>query len=825
VVHKPTSGDGRGEGLTVQDPPRGWPFSEVHINFDSNISEKGRNGASSIDTHHSEDGSSGQNEHQRENRHSVRQQHNAVHRQKLKPQPQYEAAIRPHGDTHSESESIKTTDSRKFSQPSAHTVIAGRNRPFGFVSGKGEIKTVNALKENIPKEMSELQRRPSLGRAAPAHRSAHGKQPEVSASGGHMLGDGFRNIQQQQHHSATDSVQQSAEHYQATSSDSIQQKAILNGDRHYMWRDVGPGLEISSNAPQLAGGSRYNLAEVYHPHTNGATKEEQERTTSGHRNVGGQSLVTGTNLKVSHASNFDHANALGHSANFGHRDAILSLPVQFQTGGPQAYEAHTVSVSPRHETGLDQEGAQYKNADHKTQNSLPDDGKSGEDTGTVLPGTAVSPDAAEPTVKVLGGQYSQQQTHSQTNSLLPQTNYPFDSTAHKALLRPNKGLIQGIAGSQHANYDPRNVGTHNQILFPYDMVNTGGHLIPLQVVYIPVSSPHMGQLGNHQTQAGTVDHVQQSIPTFDASHTGQGIINNAAMPYIGLMNRGLFGYTGIGGLPILQGDILGIRGGTALPSHPVGTHHLSVSSGVSVSDNNLAQDVYKPAFQSALQATGHQQHSPVQAQGNHQTALTAGQEALRFQNTVPYQYQQENKQHGLAPLVRVHPHGTGLRLLQRHPVPHKNGNSGGFHRLPLGGHQYLQPLSGFPAHDHAASVPNRSYQTFSLSAHPHQPISRQHTAMSNPLVAAEDTQFSPHRPQEVLQPQAVVQRNERASKQSALPKIERLLLDKGVEGRHKRYFGSKPMTTGPLSHSVITTNSHYAIGMRPRNSDLGFIRK
>jgi hypothetical protein len=68
-------------------------------------------------------------------------------------------------------------------------------------------------------------------------------------------------------------------------------------------------------------------------------------------------------------------------------------------------------------------------------------------------------------------------------------------------------------------------------------------------------------------------------------------------------------------------------------------------------------------------------------------------------------------------------------------------------------------------------------------------------------------------------------RNERVSKLRALPKPERPLGDKSAEGRPKRYFGSKPSkTTGPFS-TVLTTNSHYTIGKRPRNAGPGFMRK
>jgi hypothetical protein len=352
-----------------------------------------------------------------------------------------------------------------------------------------------------------------------------------------------------------------------------------------------------------------------------------------------------------------------------------------------------------------------------------------------------------------------------------------------------------------------------------------------------VPGAHIGQLGKHPFQIGTVDQVQQRIPTFEGSHIGQGIINTAAMPYIGLMNRGLYGYGGFGGLPILQGNFLGIpgmhgvAGGPTLQSGHVGgmllgSNHLSLSSDVLAPDNNPIQDIYKPAFQSALQAIGQQQHNAVQAQGNQHTPLAAEQEALSFQNTVPYQHQQATKQHSLAPQISIHPNGLGLRLLQQHPVSHKNIKFGRFQRLPSGGHHYLQQQSGFPAHDHADGIPNRGYQTFSFSPRTNKPISQQHTLKFKTLPASPDTQNSLHMHRQVLQPQDVVDRNEHVSKLTAVLKPERPLAVKSVEGRPKRYFDSKPLkTTAPFSSSVFTTNSHYAIGMRPRNARPGFIRK
>jgi hypothetical protein len=95
-----------------------------------------------------------------------------------------------------------------------------------------------------------------------------------------------------------------------------------------------------------------------------------------------------------------------------------------------------------------------------------------------------------------------------------------------------------------------------------------------------------------------------------------------------------------------------------------------------------------------------------------------------------------------------------------------------------------------------------------------------------PLPATPDTQIPLHMHRQVLQPQDVIKRNEHVNKLTALPKPERPLGIKSVEGRPKRYFDSKPLkTTGPFSSSVFTTNSHYAIGMRPRNASPGFIRK
>jgi hypothetical protein len=805
VLHKPISADGRAEGLTVQDPPKGWPFSEVHIDFNSHIPEKDETGVSNTDAHSSEDGSTEQNQQQQQLQ------------QKPRLQPQHKAAILKNSDTHFKAGLIQTTDSRKFSQPSSHIITVNRNQPFGSAYEKGDQKTINELNENVPKEISGLQTRPQFSSAAPPRSSVHQKQrlnaikQEVSTSGSHLLGDGLQSNQQQQY-----SIQQSAGHYQATSSGNTQQSEIRAGDPHYVWRDVGPGLEISSNAPQLAGGPQQSLAEARHPRTDDLTEEEPDSTASGH------GTATGTSFKVGQVSNFDHANALGHSANFGYRDALLSFPPQLQTRGTRAYETQGL------ESGVDKEGTQYKNTGHNIQNSLPHAGRS----GAAFPGTNVGPGAAGTVMKDLGGQHSQQQQLSQTNSLLPQANYALDSTADKVLLNPNNGLIPGIPGSLilgndlYAGYDSR----QNKILSTQGMINTGGHVIPLQVFYLPVSSPHIGQLGNHQMQIGTLDQMQHSIPTFDDSHIGQGIINTAAKPYIGLMNRGLYGYAGIAGLPLLQGHFLGIQGmhgvsgGVALQSGHVGgmhlgSNHLSLSSDVPAPDNNLAQDVYKPAFQSRLQATGQQQNNTGQAQGNQQTPLRAGQDAL-----VPYQYQhqhqhqQATKQHVLAPQVRVHPNGLGVRLLQHHPVPHKTNNVGGVQRLSFGGHH----PSSLPAQDNAGATPKGGYETFSLSPHMHQSIRQQHTPKFNPLIATADTRISTHLHHELKRPQA----SERVSMLTALPKIQRPLGDKSAEGQPKRYFGSRPLTTtGPLSNSLFTTSSHYAMDMRPRHFGSSFIRK
>jgi hypothetical protein len=803
VLHKPISADGRVKGLTVQDPPKGWPFSEVHINFNSHIEEKDGTGVSSTDAHPSEDSSTGQNQQQQ---------------QKPRLQPQHKAAILTNSDTHFKAGFIQTTDSRKFSQPSPHIITVNRNQPFGSASEKGDQKTIKELKENVPKEISGLQTRPQFVSAAPPHSSVHQKQrlnaikQEVSTSGSHLLGDGLQSNQQQQY-----SIQQSAGHYQATTNGNMQQSEIRAGDPHYVWRDVGSGLEISSNAPQLARGPQQSLAEARHPRTDDLREEEPDSTASGH------STETGTSFKVGHVSNFDHANALGHSANFGYRDALLSLPAQLQTRGTRAYETQG------HESGVDKEGTQYRNTGHTIQNSLPDAGRS----DAAFSGTNVRPGEAGTVMKDLGGQHSQQQQLSQTNSLLPQANYALDSTADKVLLNPNNGLIPGsliLGNDLYTGYDSR----QNKILSTQGMINAGGHVIPLQVFYLPVSSPHIGQLGNHQIQIGTLDQMQHSVPTFDDSHIGQGIINTAANPYIGLMNRGLYGYAGITGLPILQGHFLGIRGmhgvsgGVPLQSgHAggmlLGSNHLSLSSDVPAPDNNLAQDVYKPAFQSRLQATGQQQNSAGQAQGNQQTPLRAGQGALvPYQHQHQHQQQQATKQHVLAPQVRVHPNGLGLRLLQHHPVPHKTSNVGGVQRLSFGGHH----PSGLPAQDHAAATPKGGYETFSLSPDMHQPIRQQHTSKFNPLPATADIRISSHLHHELQQPQAAVKSSERVSMLTALPKIQRPLGDKNAEGRPKRYFGSRPLTaTGPLSNSLFTTNSHYAIDMRPRNVGFGYIRK
>jgi hypothetical protein len=251
----------------------------------------------------------------------------------------------------------------------------------------------------------------------------------------------------------------------------------------------------------------------------------------------------------------------------------------------------------------------------------------------------------------------------------------------------------------------------------------------------------------------------------------------------------------------------------------LGSNHLSFSSDVPAHDNNPTQEVYKPAFQSGLQAIGQQQHNAGQVQGNQHSPLTAGQEAFSFQNTVPYQHQhqQVNKQHSLAPQVSFHPNGLGLRLLQQHPLPHKNIKFGRYH--------YLQQPSGFPAHDHAAGIPNRGYQSFPFSPRIHPPITQQHPFKFKPLPATPDKEVSSHMHEEVLQPQVAVKRNERVSKLTAPPKPEWPLGDRSAEGRPQRYFGSKPLkTTGPFSTSVFTTNPHYAIGMRPLNAGPAFMR-
>jgi hypothetical protein len=857
VVHKPISADGQGRGLTVQVPPKAWPFSEIHVNFNSHIPENEVNGVSSIITHRTEESRIRQSEHQRKNQHYIQQQQlhqeqedliqpqkNAIQQQKLQLQPQHAAATLTNSDTHFSSGFTQTADSRKFKQPSPYIIIANKNQPLGFVSENGDQKTINELTENIPRATSGLHTGPNFGFTARPDSSVHHNQKlkvikqEVSISGSQLFGDGLQNNQQQQNNSPINSIHPSATHIQATRSENMQQNEVLTGDPNYVWRDVSPGLEISSNAPQLFGRLHHNLPAARQPRTNDVTTKEQDITTFEHSIIGGQSDVatdylTGKNLNVGQVSNFDHANALGHSANFGYRDALVSLPAQFRTGDSHVNEKHSVIVSQGHETALKEEGTQYKSTGHKVRNVLPVAGKSGENIGTVSLGTNVSPGAAGPSVNNLGGQHSQQQQHSQTNSLLPQPNYADDSTSHKVLLKPNKNLIQGIPGSfilgngLHAGYDSRNVATQNSLLSTQGMLNTGGHGVRLQVFYLPVPGPHVSQLGNHQIQIGTVDHVQQGLPALDGSHIGQGIINMATVPYIGLMNGGLYGYAGAGGLPILQGNFLGIqrlhgmaRGAALHSGHvggmPIGSNHLPLSSDVPAPDNHLAQEVYKPAFQSGLQVTGQQQHNAVQA------PLRAGQEALSAQNTVPYQHQQVKKQHSLEPQLNIHPNGIGLRLVQQHPVPHNNIQFGGYQRFPFGGHHYLQQ----PAHDHAVGIPNRSYQTFSFSPRIHQPNSQHHTFKFNSLPPTPDTQIPTHMNQEVLQPQAVVKRDERISKPTALPKLERPFGNKRAEERAKRYFGSKPAkATGQFSNSVFTTKPHYGVGMRPRNAGPGFMRK
>ena len=606
---------------------------------------------------------------------------------------------------------------------------------------------------------------------------------------------------------------------------------------NYVWHDLSPGLEISSNTPQLAVGSHQIPTEAKEPRSSDSMKEEQGSSLSGNsatNNAGGQG---GTSVQGVHVSNFDHANALGHSDNFGYKDALASLPPHFHTGGQHTKQEHIVTLSPEQAAGEQEQNSKYKSSDHDiSQNPLPNAGKSIKHVDTVLGGISESPGNGQ-AVYSYGGQYNQQPTQQQPQiySMLPQASYSLVPSDHKVLTL-NTGVIQGIPGAFIVG-NGLHAGHHNVLLSGQGVVNAGAHGAPLQAFYFPMSGFHNSQLGNYQAQRGTIGgqhirQVEQSPAVLVNSHAGEGIISIAPMPYLGLITGGLYGNSGIGGLHLLQGNMLGIQGlhgVTSLQNGQSGgmyggSHFLSSSGGLS-SDNqsNLAHEDYEPGLQFELQTAG-QQH---QVQGSRRVPLAAGKNLPNFQSAFPYQHQQVNmnKQHSLTPQINVHPKGYGVNILQHHPVPQKGFKAGGYHGLSAGKHRFPQQPPVFPAYDHAVAVPDRGYQNFAVAPQLHEPVL---TASSHPSALQSNT-IPPQIPfgieQEMPQPQTAVKREGNVSRATSVPD-GRTHFGGNIAHRWPSHYvhSNSEKTSSPASNYVFPTNAPHVTGLKPPTANSVFTK-
>ena len=863
VIHKPPSVDGPG-GLTVQDPPKGWPFSEVHVNFNSHISENEAKGLPNFINPRPEESKIKQNQqqqiqHQHQNKHIILQQKsqqrqqlhheqgNLIHSQHPVQQQnsqqkfQQAAAAATNSNVRFNNGFIQTADAGKFKQLLPYIITTNGRQQSGIVPASDHSGNVNEPSENISVTRvpnSGLHTGYNLELIAPSVTSANSNQmfnaikQEVSTSGSGLSEDvssSSTNKRQQNNNSPFVHNEPTSTQNQASNQVNARHKEVDTGN-NYVWRDLSPRLEISSNTPQLAVGSHQIPPAVQEPRSNDFTKEEQGSSISGNTaasNVGGQS---GTSFQGVHVSNFNHANALGHSANFGYKDAMASLPPHLHTGGQHTKQEHSVTLSPVQAAGEQEQNSKYKSSDHEIiQSPLPNAGNSIKHMDTVLGGVSEDPGKGQ-AVYTHRGQYNQQPTQQQPQiySLLPQASYSFVPPDHKVLAL-NTGVIQGVPGALIVG-NGLHAGHHNILLSGQGLVNAGAHGTPLQAFYIPMPGFRNSQLGNYQTQVGTIggqhiEQVEQSHAVPVNSHVGEGIISIAPMPYLGLITGGLYGHSGIGGLHLLQGNMLGMQGlhrGTSLQNGQSGgmfggSHFLS-SSGGPGSDNqsNLAHEYYEPPLQFELQGAEHQQ----QIQGNRPLPMAVGKNLPGFQNASPYQYQQVNKQHGLTPQMNAHHKGFGVNILQQHPLPQKGFNTGGYHGLPAGRHRFPQQTPVFPAYDHAVVIPDRNYQTFAVAPQIHEPVL---TASSHPSAFKLNTipmqvPFSIDR--EMPQSQTAVKTEGNVSKLISVPDVGKIL--HGLPKLHIRSNSEKPSSRS--SNYVFPTYSPFVTGLKTPTANSGVMK-
>jgi hypothetical protein len=850
VIHKPASVNGPG-GLTVQDPPKGWPFSEVHVNLNSHIPENEAKGLPRIiiprpDESRIKQYQQQQIQHQRTDKQFI-QQHKSGHNQQLHHEqrslihPQHPVQQQNLQQKPEQAAATGTNNSgqltRKLKQPVPYIIAANGNQQLGVARGNDDHETINEPSENIPvtrASNSDVHTGYNFKLIPPPDTSANSNQmlsvikQEVSTSGPRSSAEdvsGLNGNKQQQNSSPFVDVEPKSSQNQA-----VRQHNEVGTSTNYVWRDVSPGLQISSNTPQLPVGSHQSPTAAQEPlaATADFKKEEHESSLSGKSATTNVGVQSGANVQGVHVSNFDHASALGHSANFGYRDAVASLPSHLQTGGQHANQEHAVTRSQDQAAGEQEQNTRYKSSDHEiTHNSPPGAGKSGMHMDTVL-GRINENHGNAHAVYNHGGQYNQQQP--QIYSLMPQASYSVVPTNQK-VLTINTGLVQGAPGALilgnglHAG--------HQDILFSgQGMVNAGGHAAPVQALYIPMPVFQGSQLGNYHAQKGTVGghhvgHLQQNPPVLLNSHVGEGIISIAPMPYLGLINGGLYGHTGIGGLHLLQGNMLGMPGlnrGTSLHGGQIGgmlfggNHFLSSNGGLATdSQSNLAHQDYASALQFETQAAGQQQHSanrhvPVAAGGN-------------LPNASPHQQQQVNHQHGLAPQINVHPHGFGMSIVQQHPVPQRGFKTGGYSGLPVGRHRFPQQPSGFPAYGHAVGVPDRGYQTFSVASQLHEPVLTTSSHPSGFKLNTVHTHIPFATEQEMPQLQAAVKRDGSLSKPISVPDLGTQLGDKTARGWPKRYISANSETpSSPTSNYVFPTNSRFVMGLKSPAASHGFIK-
>ena len=867
VIHKPASVDGSG-GLTVQDPPKGWPFSEVHVHFNSHISENEAKELPIIITPRPDESKILQNQqqqmqHQHQNKQFIHQQNsqqrpqlrheqgNIIHPQHLVQQlnPQQKSQQAPATATNSSvrlnNGFIHNVGAGKLKQLLPYIIATNGRQQSGTLPASDDRGTANEPSENIPVTRapnSGLHTGYNLELITPPGTSANSKQmfnvvkQEVSTSGTRLSEEvnSLNTNKRQQNSSPFVHNEPASTQNQASNRVNVHHKELGSGT-NYVWRDVSPGLEISSNAPQLAVGSHQIPTEAKEPRASDFRKEEQGSSLSGNSatsNVGGQS---GTSVQGVHVPNFDHANALGHSANFGYKDAMASLPPHLYTGGQHTNQEHSVALSPHQAAGEQEQNSKYKSSDHDViQNPLPNAGKSIKHMDTVLGGINESPGNGQ-TVYNYGGQYNQQPTQQQPQvySVLPQASYSLVPTDHKVLTL-NTGVIQGVPGTLIVG-NGLHAGHHNILLSGQGLVNAGAHGAPLQALYFPMSGFRNSQFGNYQAQKGTIGgqhigQVEQSHPVLVNSHLGEGIISIAPVPYLGLIAGGMYGHTGIGGLHLLQGNMLGIQGlhgVTSLQNGQSGgmfggSHFLSSSEGlVSENQSNLAHEDYEPMLQFELPADGQQQ----QVQRNHRVPLTTGRNLPSFQSAFPYQHQQVNKQHSLTPQINVNPKGFGMNILQQHPVPQKGFKTGGYHGLPTGKHRFPQQPPVFPAYDHAVGVPDRGYQNFAVAPQLHGPVL---TASSHPSAFKVNNippQMAFSIEQEMPQPQTTVKREGNVNKLISVSDLGTHFGGKISHGWPKLYVHSNSQKpSSPASNYVLPTNAPYVTGLRHPTENPAFMK-